>query len=78
MKNCPTPWPWPIWRRELWSALLELKNVQRGRISELATRFGLEFRAGKTPWELACDIALPCATQNELDAEAAQVLTSLC
>lgn len=59
---------------EQWSALLELKNVQRGRISELAPRFGLEFRAGKTPWELACDIALPCATQNELDAEAASAL----
>ena len=59
---------------EQWSALLELKNVQRGRISELAGRYGLEFRAGKTPWELACDIALPCATQNELDAEAARTL----
>lgn len=59
---------------EQWSALLELKNVQRGRISELASRFGLELRAGKTPWELACDIALPCATQNELDAEAAHHL----
>jgi glutamate dehydrogenase (NADP+) len=34
---------------EQWSALLELKNVQRGRISELASRFGLEFRAGKHP-----------------------------
>ncbi|NVZ82204.1 NADP-specific glutamate dehydrogenase [Pseudomonas yamanorum] len=59
---------------EQWSALLELKNVQRGRISELASRFSLEFRAGKEPWELACDIALPCATQNELDAEAARTL----
>ncbi|MBT9299390.1 NADP-specific glutamate dehydrogenase [Pseudomonas sp. TAE6080] len=59
---------------EQWSALLELKNVQRGRIGELAARFGLEFRAGKTPWELACDIALPCATQNELDAQAARTL----
>ncbi len=59
---------------EQWSALLELKNVQRGRISELAAHHGLEFRAGKTPWELACDIALPCATQNELDADAARAL----
>lgn len=59
---------------EQWSALLELKNVQRGRISELASRFSLEFRAGKAPWELACDIALPCATQNELDADAARTL----
>ncbi|MCP1512911.1 MULTISPECIES: NADP-specific glutamate dehydrogenase [Pseudomonas] len=59
---------------EQWSALLELKNVQRGRISELAERFGLEFRKGQTPWALACDIALPCATQNELDADAARTL----
>ncbi|WP_047289331.1 NADP-specific glutamate dehydrogenase [Pseudomonas protegens] len=59
---------------EQWLAVLELKNVQRGRISELASQFGLEFRAGKTPWDLPCDIALPCATQNELDAEAARTL----
>lgn len=59
---------------EQWLALLELKNVKRGRISELAAAFGLEFRAGQLPWSLPCDIALPCATQNELDAEAARAL----
>jgi glutamate dehydrogenase (NADP+) len=59
---------------EQWLALLELKNVKRGRISELATAFGLELRAGQLPWSLPCDIALPCATQNELDAEAARTL----
>lgn len=59
---------------EQWLALLELKNVKRGRISELAAVFGLEFRAGQLPWSLPCDIALPCATQNELDAEAARTL----
>ncbi|MCO7628080.1 NADP-specific glutamate dehydrogenase [Pseudomonas fluorescens] len=59
---------------EQWQALLELKNVKRGRINELATAFGLEFRAGQLPWSLPCDIALPCATQNELDADAAQWL----
>lgn len=59
---------------EQWLAVLELKNVQRGRISELAGRFGLEFKAGQHPWTLCCDIALPCATQNELDAEAARTL----
>ncbi|SDT52842.1 NADP-specific glutamate dehydrogenase [Pseudomonas granadensis] len=59
---------------EQWLALLELKNVKRGRISELAAAFGLEFRAGQLPWALPCDIALPCATQNELDAEAARTL----
>ncbi|MGX9862649.1 NADP-specific glutamate dehydrogenase [Pseudomonas sp. HN2] len=59
---------------EQWRALLELKNVKRGRISELASAHGLEFRAGQHPWSLPCDIALPCATQNELDAEAARTL----
>ncbi|HGM5552967.1 TPA: NADP-specific glutamate dehydrogenase [Pseudomonas putida] len=59
---------------EQWQALLELKNVKRGRISELAAAFGLEFRAGQLPWSLPCDIALPCATQNELDADAARTL----
>lgn len=59
---------------EQWQALLELKNVKRGRISELATAFDLEFRAGQLPWSLPCDIALPCATQNELDADAARTL----
>ncbi|OPK06417.1 MULTISPECIES: NADP-specific glutamate dehydrogenase [unclassified Pseudomonas] len=59
---------------EQWLALLELKNVKRGRLSELASGFDLEFRAGQCPWELPCDIALPCATQNELDLEAARAL----
>ncbi|SEE95278.1 NADP-specific glutamate dehydrogenase [Pseudomonas migulae] len=59
---------------EQWRAVLELKNVQRGRISELAGRFDLEFKAGQHPWALSCDIALPCATQNELDVEAARTL----
>ena len=59
---------------EQWEALMELKNVKRGRISELAAQFGLEFLADQHPWNLACDIALPCATQNELDADAARAL----
>jgi glutamate dehydrogenase (NADP+) len=59
---------------EQWQALLQLKNVQRGRISELAGRFALEFLPGQHPWGLSCDIALPCATQNELDVEAARAL----
>ena len=61
---------------EQWEALMDLKNVRRGRISELAGQFGVEFLAGQHPWNLACDIALPCATQNELDAEAARTLLS--
>jgi glutamate dehydrogenase (NADP+) len=54
--------------------IMELKNVRRGRISEYAEKFGCEFHAGKTPWEVKCDIALPCATQNELDGKDAATL----
>ncbi|CAM4166364.1 NADP-specific glutamate dehydrogenase [Zobellia nedashkovskayae] len=47
--------------------VMELKNNRRGRISEYTEKYkGSEFHKGKTPWEIKCDIALPCATQNEL------------
>ncbi|MDM8350455.1 NADP-specific glutamate dehydrogenase [Pseudomonas sp. sp1636] len=59
---------------EQWQYLLELKNVRRGRISEMAVQFGLQFNAGQRPWNLPCDVALPCATQNELDAADARTL----
>ncbi|NQY08875.1 MAG: NADP-specific glutamate dehydrogenase [Flavobacteriales bacterium] len=52
----------------------KLKNVTRGRIKEYADRYQCEFVAGQKPWGLKCDVALPCATQNELDAKAAQAL----
>lgn len=48
--------------------LMELKNVKRGRIKEFAEEFGVDFHEG-TPWKLSCDVALPCATQNEIAAE---------
>ena len=51
--------------REKLAALLELKNVKRGRVKEFAEQFGLQYIAGKRPWEVKADIALPCATQNE-------------
>ena len=57
-----------------WEAVMTLKNVKRGRLSALAAELGLEFRPGQAPWSLPCTIALPCATQNELDAEAARTL----
>ena len=59
---------------EQWQYLMELKNVRRGRLSEMAAQFRLNFRPGQRPWHLPCDIALPCATQNELDAEDARSL----
>lgn len=52
----------------------ELKNVKRGRIKEYADKFKAEFREGKTPWDIKCDIAYPCATQNELQVEDAKTL----
>ncbi len=54
--------------------VMELKNVKRGRIEEYAKKFGAEYVAGKTPWGVKCDIALPSATQNELNGEDAKVL----
>jgi glutamate dehydrogenase (NADP+) len=52
----------------------ELKNVKRGRISEYAEKFGAEYHEGKRPWEVKCDIAMPCATQNELNGEEGKTL----
>ncbi len=54
--------------------VMQLKNEKRGRIKEYAEHFGAKFVAGKTPWEVKCDVALPCATQNELHGEDAKVL----
>jgi glutamate dehydrogenase (NADP+) len=57
--------------------VMDLKNVRRGRISEYAKQFpGAQFVAGKRPWEVKAHIALPCATQNELNGEEAQALVS--
>ena len=56
--------------------VMELKNVNRGRIKAYADHFGCEFHEGARPWSVACDIALPCATQNELNAEEAKALVA--
>jgi glutamate dehydrogenase (NADP+) len=56
------------------AALMDLKNNQYGRIEEYAKRFGLTFVAGKNPWHVPVDVALPCATQNELDINDARTL----
>ncbi|AWS49816.1 MULTISPECIES: NADP-specific glutamate dehydrogenase [Providencia] len=53
--------------------LEEIKN-NYGRIEEYAKEFGLTYLAGQQPWNVSVDIALPCATQNELDVDAAKVL----
>lgn len=57
--------------------VMELKNVKRGRISEYTAKFpGSAYHEGKTPWGEKCDIALPCATQNELHGDGAGYLIS--
>jgi glutamate dehydrogenase (NADP+) len=57
--------------------VMELKNVKRGRISEYAKTYSSAvFVEGKRPWEKDVDIALPCATQNELNGDEAKLLTS--
>ena len=51
--------------------VMNLKNVKRGRIKEYADEFGGNYLEGKRPWSISCDVALPCATQNEInEAEA--------
>jgi len=60
--------------------VMELKNVKRGRISEYAKQFpGSTYYENANPWSMSCDIALPCATQNELNGkDAEQLLTNGC
>ncbi len=52
----------------------ELKDVKRGRIKEYADHFQCEYHARQRPWDIKCDVALPCATQNELNADEANTL----
>ena len=59
---------------ELLAEVMELNNVKRGRMSEFASKHGFEYLEGKRPWGIKCDIALPCATQNELDGDDARQL----
>jgi glutamate dehydrogenase (NADP+) len=54
--------------------VLELKNVKRGRIKEYAEKYKIEYWEGQRPWKAKCDVALPCATQNEISEEEAKIL----
>ncbi|MGV6988546.1 NADP-specific glutamate dehydrogenase [Testudinibacter sp. P17/SS/0325] len=56
------------------AALQEIKEVKRGRVKDYAEQFGLEYHAGERPWGVKVDIALPCATQNELELADAETL----
>ena len=54
--------------------LKQIKNVEYGRVSDYAARIGARFEANVRPWHVPVDVALPCATQNELDGEDAKTL----
>ena len=56
--------------------VMTLKNIKRGRIKEYADKYGVEYFAGKRPWMIRCDIAMPNATQNEIDEEDAKTLVN--
>jgi glutamate dehydrogenase (NADP+) len=56
--------------------LIDLKTRRRGRLSEYADAHGVSFHADQRPWGVPCDLALPCATQNEIDADDARELVA--
>lgn len=58
------------------SFIMELKNIKRGRIKEYAEKYGIEYFEGQRPWGVKCDVALPGATQNEINEEDAKTLVS--
>lgn len=59
--------------------IFQLKNEQRGRIQEYAAKYGCHFYPGQRPWGVPCDIALPCATENEVnEADALSLLKNGC
>jgi glutamate dehydrogenase/leucine dehydrogenase len=60
--------------KEKLAYIMWLKNVKRGRIKEYADKFGCEYYEGKRPWGIKCDVALPAATQNEVNGEEAKTL----
>jgi glutamate dehydrogenase (NADP+) len=54
--------------------VMELKNVRRGRIKEYAEKYGVEYYEGQRPWSVKCDVAMPNATENEINEEQAKTL----
>ena len=58
------------------SWVIDLKNNKRGRIKDYADEFGCKYYEGNRPWGIECDVALPCATQNEIDGKDAKELIS--
>ena len=60
--------------REKLDYIMELKNLYRGRIHEYAEKYGVKYVAGARPWGEKCDIAMPSATQNEINGDDARTL----
>jgi len=60
--------------REKLEFVFDLKNIRRGRIKEYADKYKVKYVEGKRPWEVKCDIAFPCATQNEIEDKDARTL----
>jgi len=56
--------------------VMDLKNNRRGRIKEYADEFGATYLESERPWSVSCDIALPCATQNEINGDNAKTMIS--
>ncbi len=56
--------------------VMHLKNVKRGRIKEYAEKYGCEYHEGLRPWGVKCDVAMPCATQNEVNEDEAKMLVA--
>jgi glutamate dehydrogenase/leucine dehydrogenase len=54
--------------------VMELKNVKRGRIKEYAEKYNVEYFEGKRPWGVKCDVAMPNATENEINGDEAKTL----
>lgn len=62
--------------REKLDYIMELKNLYRGRIREYAEKYGCKYVEGEKPWGEKCEVALPCATQNELNGDHAKALVA--
>ena len=62
--------------REKLDYVLYIKNIKRGRIKEYSEKFKAQYFEGKRPWDIKCDIALPCATQNEITKDEATTLVN--
>ncbi len=62
--------------REKLDFIFDLKQIQRGRIKEYAEKYGVKYVAGARPWAEKADLAMPCATQNEVNEEEAKMLVA--